>query len=392
MILKSPDPIRGLEDPTQKIIGKQKYRFNGRKERERFKLCWSARSVVYPELVMKQRPNAQYEPVQLLSFLTYAALTNDFVNDAAENYPLPEDEAPHPNTVFYRTKKLSVDEILDQFNSAMERIIEVAREKGALEGKLDLAIDLTDWRYYGDKNDPMVLRVKPKDGTTKAFVLATVYVIVDGERFTLRAIPVSSLSNKEEIIEELLDYAEKMVDIGTLYVDREFFTVDCIKVLKQKNIKFLMPATKNDRVKREMEEGHPRVVDFEYGVKRKHPVNFNLGIVENDNGDVKTFATNHPVKKDKLKKLFDMYSQRWGIETSYRVKHQFRAKTRTKYYEPRIFLFLFSVCLYNLWVLVNFQVTKKFGEDSKIYMTAKTFTDRMVKVLPEPEPPPIDPN
>ncbi|KXA95928.1 hypothetical protein AKJ37_06285 [candidate division MSBL1 archaeon SCGC-AAA259I09] len=150
MILKSPDPIRGLEDPTQKIIGKQKYRFNGRKERERFKLCWSARSVVYPELVMKQRPNAQYEPVQLLSFLTYAALTNDFVNDAAENYPLPEDEAPHPNTVFYRTKKLSVDEILDQFNSAMERIIEVAREKGALEGKLDLAIDLTDWRYYGD--------------------------------------------------------------------------------------------------------------------------------------------------------------------------------------------------------------------------------------------------
>ncbi|KXA95930.1 hypothetical protein AKJ38_04225, partial [candidate division MSBL1 archaeon SCGC-AAA259I14] len=56
------------------------------------------------------------------------------------------------------------------------------------------------------KNDPMVLRVKPKEGTTKAFVLATVYVIVDGERFTLRAIPVSSLSNKEEIIEELLDY------------------------------------------------------------------------------------------------------------------------------------------------------------------------------------------
>ncbi|KXA91766.1 hypothetical protein AKJ64_04540 [candidate division MSBL1 archaeon SCGC-AAA259E17] len=46
------------------------------------------------------------------------------------------------------------------------RIIEVARGKGALEGKLDLAIDLTDWRYYGDKNDPMVLRVKSKKGTS----------------------------------------------------------------------------------------------------------------------------------------------------------------------------------------------------------------------------------
>ncbi|KXA93762.1 hypothetical protein AKJ40_01065, partial [candidate division MSBL1 archaeon SCGC-AAA259M10] len=384
VILTSPDPIRGLDEPSRKTIGNQKYRFDGRKEKERYKLCWSARSVIYPELVMKQHHNAEYEPTDLFGVLTHAAFTNDFVNNAAETYPLPEDETPHPNTVFYRTGKLSVVEILDQFNSAMERIIEVARGKGALEGKLDLAIDLTDWRYYGDKNDPMVLRVKPKKGTTKAFVLATLYAIVDGERFTLRAIPVSSLSNKEEIIEELLDYAEKMVDIGTLYVDREFFTVDCIKAIKKRKVKFLMPAIKNSRVKKEIKEGNPRVVDFEYGVKRKHPVNFNLGIVENDEGEVKTFATNHDVEKEELEKLFDMYSLRWGIETSYRVKHQFRAKTRTKYYEPRIFLFLFSVCLYNLWVLVNLQAATKFGENSKIYMTAKTFTDKMVEVLPEP--------
>ncbi|KXA97183.1 hypothetical protein AKJ37_03480 [candidate division MSBL1 archaeon SCGC-AAA259I09] len=79
-----PDPTGGLDEPTQKVIGKRKYRFDGRKERERYKLCWSARSVVYPELVMKQHHNVQYEPVQLLSFLSHAAFTNDFVNDAAE--------------------------------------------------------------------------------------------------------------------------------------------------------------------------------------------------------------------------------------------------------------------------------------------------------------------
>ncbi|KXA92300.1 hypothetical protein AKJ65_07760 [candidate division MSBL1 archaeon SCGC-AAA259E19] len=61
------------------------------------------------------------------------------------------------------------------------------------------------------------------------------------------------------------------------------------------------------------------------------------------------------MEKEELERLFGMYSLRWGIETSYQVKHMFRAKTRTKYYEPRIFLFLFSVCLYNLWVLVNYQ-------------------------------------
>ncbi|KXA94080.1 hypothetical protein AKJ37_08010 [candidate division MSBL1 archaeon SCGC-AAA259I09] len=392
VILTSPDPIRGLDEPTRKTFGKQKYRFDGRKERERYKLCWSARSVIYPELVLKQNHNAEYEPTDLFGVPTHAAFTNDFVNNAAETYPLPEDETPHPNTVFYRVEKLSVGEILDQFNSAMERIIEVARDKGALEGELDLAIDLTDWRYYGDGDDPMVLRVKPKKGTTKAFVLATVYAIVDGQRFTLKAIPVSSLSDKDEILGDLLDYAKNIVDIGTLYVDRGFFTVDCIKAIKERGVKFLMPATKNDRVKREMEKGNPRVVDFEYGVHRKNPVNFNLGIVENDDEEVKTFATNHEVNEDELEKLFDMYSLRWGIETSYRVKHQFRPKTRTKKYEPRIFLFLFSVCLYNLWVLVNFQVMKRFGEDSEIYMTAKTFTDKMIEALPQPEPPPTDHN
>ncbi|KXB03133.1 hypothetical protein AKJ48_04180 [candidate division MSBL1 archaeon SCGC-AAA261O19] len=119
MILASPDPIRGVDEPTQEIIGKQKYRFDGRKERERFKLCWSARSVVYPELEMKQNHNGEYEPTDLFGVLTHAALTNDFVNDAAETYPLPEDETPHPNTVFYRIRNLSVVEILDQFNSAI---------------------------------------------------------------------------------------------------------------------------------------------------------------------------------------------------------------------------------------------------------------------------------
>jgi hypothetical protein len=40
-----------------------------------------------------------------------------------------------------------------------------------------------------------------------------------------------------------------------------------------------------------------------------------------------------------------------GIETSYRVKGEFKPKTTSKNYVVRLFYFLFSVCLYNLWVL-----------------------------------------
>lgn len=257
---------------------------------------------------MKQHHNGEYEPTQLLSFLTYAAFANDFVNDTAETYPPSRKSSP--NTVFYRIRNLSVEEILKQFNSAMKRIIKTAVKRGALEGKVNIAIDITDWRYYGDKNDPMVVLTQPKKGTNRAFLLATVYAVVDGERFTLKAIPMSPFTAKEDILEDLLNYAKKIIDIGTLYVDRAFFTVDCIEVLKQKKIKFLMPASKNRRVKEEAEKESSRIMEFEHGVNRKDPVIFNLAIVEDDDGTVRTFATNQEVEEDELEKLFDMYSQR----------------------------------------------------------------------------------
>jgi len=52
-----------------------------------------------------------------------------------------------------------------------------------------------------------------------------------------------------------------------------------------------------------------------------------------------------------------LYGKRWGIETSYRVKKQsFLAKTTSKNYQIRIFYFLFSVLLYNLWLLADILV------------------------------------
>jgi len=53
-------------------------------------------------------------------------------------------------------------------------------------------------------------------------------------------------------------------------------------------------------------------------------------------------------------RLFLLYGKRWGIETSYRVKkYAFRGKTTSKNYMIRLFYFMFSVLLYNLWILAD---------------------------------------
>lgn len=237
--------------------------------------------------------------------------------------------------------------------------------------------------YYGDENDKMVVRTKHRKGTNKAYRFATVNVLIEGERFTLIAVPVGPFASKEKILGDLLDYASKIVNIGTVHLDRGFFTVNCIQMLEDPGVKFLMPATKGKRVKEEMEKGAPRIVDFEYGVNREDPVKLNLAVVGDEDGGIVIFATNLGVEEGEESRLLDLYLSRWGIETSYRVKASLRPKTASKNYGVRLFYFLFSVCLY-LWILVNFLAGTETGEDfEKIRVTAKLFCTAMS--LPPPK-------
>jgi IS4 transposase len=94
---------------------------------------------------------------------------------------------------------------------------------------------------------------------------------------------------------------------------------------------------------------------------------FNVVIIEDDEGNKRAFATNEQFNEndvDLAQRLFLLYGKRWGIETSYKVKkHSFLPKTTSKNYLIRIFYFLFSVLLYNLWLLADILIwLAVFGE------------------------------
>ena len=86
-------------------------------------------------------------------------------------------------------------------------------------------------------------------------------------------------------------------------------------------------------------------------------VKFNMVIVNDEEGNKRAFATNEEFDENDVnlaERLFILYGKRWGIETSYKVKKQsFLAKTTSKNYLIRIFYFLFSVLMYNLWLLAD---------------------------------------
>ena len=112
----------------------------------------------------------------------------------------------------------------------------------------------------------------------------------------------------------------------------------------------------------------------------------NLYLIDDDKRIKRAFITNTNIPEQLAPYLFNFYSKRWGIETSYRqLDHDFLVRTTSKNFCLRLFYFLFSVCLYNLWILVNFCVSLKiYGRlAEKPIITARTFAIILSKIREE---------
>jgi len=144
-----------------------------------------------------------------------------------------------------------------------------------------------------------------------------------------------------------------------------------------------MPCSANERIKKILEiVPAPRVIK-NYEMRNSR---FNVVVAEDEYRIKRAFATNIDFNENDVNlsdRIFMMYGQRWGIETGYRVKkHSFRSKTTSKNYFIRLFYFLFSVLLYNLWILIDILIwLSLYGKVRKWHLvTSKHFVTILIKV------------
>jgi len=257
--------------------------------------------------------------------------------------------------------------------------------------QLNIAIDIHKIPYYGDKNDPYVTEGEPDRGTTHFFQFLTCSIVVAGNRFTIDAIPIHKLDAMEDLVDQLIKRVKQKISVDKAYLDRGFDKPKIINVLKTNHTRFVMPKIRSDTVKAWMDKSEDcksRVIEgFEIGTKDKAIVN--LILVDDEEGIKRAFITNFHIPEQLTHYLYRWYSKRWGIETKYRqLDHDFKAKTTSKDYSLRLFYFLFSVCLYNLWVLVNICISLSlYGRVyEKPVLTAKLFAVILYKVVYEDPP------
>ena len=223
---------------------------------------------------------------------------------------------------------------------------------------------------------PWFTLLKRQKGSNYAFKYMTVCVTAQREHVTLAGSYMTQLMNPQKLMKELILKSLQYVNgkIGVL-CDREFFTCPYIKALYELNLKFLMPARKNKRIKKIIRETreYPRVVKYPMG-QGKNKVEFWLFLVKDKEGEVHAFATNVPVDEKNAEKLAEFYRNRWTVETSYRMLAEVRARTCSKNFALRWFLVLFGLLVRNGYYLFN-EIVIHYG-----HITLKTFTEMTSEV------------
>jgi len=311
--------------------------------------------------------------------LVHVASQCDFANNGANTFRTlnPNKESPSGDLMLYHFSKFEKrEDILDIFDRISNIIFCFAKSNYNLlkNRSHDVAYDIHKIPYFGKKTS-FTCGDKYERGTCEFIEFLTCSIVEEGRRFIIDVIPIHPAFDLSMLMDRSLTKVRQKIKINHVFCDRGFNRVKIFKVLKNHCVKFLMPMVRNPSVKSAFDEAEfskSKVFNnFKVGGEK-----VNLIIVYAEDGVKHAFVCNFEVEEEKAQALYSLYSKRWGIETGYRnLDHDFRPRTTTRNYNIRLFYFLFSCCLYNLWVLVNICVglTVHGRIKEKPIITAKLF-------------------
>jgi len=337
------------------------------KEQLKDKMVKTLLDKIEENIEISRGKNSTYSDESLFVTMIWAGINRISIEEATEQLEELEYNVPSSDTVLYHLSNQPYEILEKGFQSVINSLIKKARY--LFRKPVVLAIDFNLLEWYGE-DLPFIIKSKPRKGTDKFIGFATVAIVEDGKRFTLRALPVTPFSNKKEIVRRLLSYAMKFVKVKVVLMDRGFYSGEIIQMLNNW-IPFIIPAVNNDKVKRYKEMAKENgEIEYEMNNGTKYRL-----VVYDDGKNSHPFATNTSLSPEKIHEL---YRKRFGIETQYRIKNKFLGRTCSRDYSVRYFFFLLAICIYNLWVLLNIIERGKEGlEPGKIPIKV----DRLIHLI-----------
>jgi hypothetical protein len=272
---------------------------------------------------------------------------------------------PDESTVRHHLAKLSMRSLERSVNEILPRwAVKLLPSR-----PLKIAGDLTYVPYHGKpkKSEAELKNGPAKHGTTWFHVYASAYVILYGKRYTLAL----KYARRHEPLTHVLGCLLKRLDeldvsVGCLYLDRGFYTIEVINYLKKRKIPFVMPVVCRGRsggVRKILKTKKSYTTEYTMKNAAKHrETSFFVHVVKiylksryGKHGSKCYGYAIYPVHVVSLRRVFDEYRKRFGIESSYRLMNASRAKTASRDPKRRLLFVAVSFILINTWVYVKWE-------------------------------------
>ena len=387
------------------------------------------RESIVPSAEVSKRYNATYGASDFNVGMLHAAMLDTSVGGCsfamreitAQSIGNPRYSRHSPSDEWFRNILSKTDEgkALETFNQAVRAQLDEICLLGRLPDVLDVAIDMHLIPCHSKKLGSDLRGGERKSGTNRFETYITAQCVNSKSRLILAALYMDKSSSVHEFLRRIINLCLENASavgsrLGLILVDRGFFSVNSISEIEHLSLEYLMPCTRTSRVKdslrkfvaktlgpiskSDMTNSDKVTVQYHMIITKKKRVGKESEKAGNGGRKVKkadapedryiAFATNAP--------WMDVgeYSKRWTIETCYRLVENARAKSFGSDRPARLFCFLYSLTLFNAWVLVNAQLAsflKLRGgvlPVTQLYMKIATLIAIYQNITIQPEPPP----
>jgi len=337
-----------------------------------------ALDVLGRHLELRSARNVHYDNGVICAGLVYLSMNNTYaqtaMDDLREKHGL---DAPTGAAFRYRLRQFWAEQLAEQprgesdyrrtvlaqmriwrmLLDANDDLLSIAKRLGVFLEPVTCAVDYTKVPYYGDFN-PSVVRSRKERGTNHFYEYATISIVEKGRKVCVYSLPINLLDQKSEVLERLIAEARmRGVVIETLLLDRAFFTVECINLLKGMCVSFIMPCVSNSRVSAAVDSfGRPgRFGAFSISNSEREVAEFTMVVCRGKKGKLIPFATNIEwlSPRSLLKRVPRMYRKRWSIETTFRKVKEVIGKTTSQLAFLRQTYFMLATIIYNVWQVIN---------------------------------------
>jgi putative transposase len=275
----------------------------------------------------------------------------------------------------YFNAQLKVEKLFE-LQESVNLALQMSLNSDLKRQKLEVAIDFHDQSYYGksEQAEGLWVGAEAKNGTTRVYRVATLYVIKNGHRLTLAIKFVLPNETAKEIVEYLLKQMRRLeIKAKCLYLDRGFASMEIVRYLKESKqstivacpirgktggLRALCVGRKSYRTKHVFKSAKHGAEEAEMAMFKGFTTKQRKGKKERKAKWLAYILVGCD-EQTSAKKVKEKYRKRFGIEASYRCAKKVRGWTTSANAAYRFMLLGMSFLLTNIWQELQEQWTRK---------------------------------